>query len=601
MKPRLSSLAAYRPTLPRVDWSKSWPVIVAFVAIMAIAIALRVPAFDRPTQLKFGTLYQDEYKMYTHTLIEMSGRKDLLSHRPYGIFRILDPQFQIIRVIHGVKYTGKLFPIISMSTFKKTTSYELENTFRLLRLNALVFGLGIIVMTFAIGRKIGGNYGGLLAAFLTSLAPLLVNYSRMMYFDVAMVFFFLVYIYLFARTWETRKLSYLYATVAVSAIAFTMKQNAAVLFVLNPLLAFNIIGDWQIRPTLQSRHTYLLVAMCIALVAFGYPTLFKPGGLSGLFNFASVEIVPNGDSGERVAGSHLWTGFLTPFWVDQAPLAVFFFLATGTAVGAYFALNRNFGWPVLLVGMLYYAIAGYTDHFKDRMLMPLIPLLCLGMAGWAGWVYHWQRRRLGYVLLACTTVLAAVPFLSNTLRYDLLLTLQDTRIEARDWLLAIAPEGSKIAVEAFGPHLPMPLPEQLKAPGNPNFKSFNVKTLGSLASREAQDYVSDNYSYLVEARWNYELALSKDPGADLDEQRRQEGKSVRWGHRREEILRRYDTIAKAFPVAARFTPAPPPGLHRPKNFTDLLFWNWWDPRLITLWKEHNSYVLGSEIVIYKVQ
>jgi hypothetical protein len=427
-----------------------------------------------------------------------------------------------------------------------------------------------------------------------------------MYYDIAMVFFFLVYIYLFARTLETKRPGYLYATVAISAIAFTMKQNALVLFLMNPILVFSVVGDWRLSTTFKSRHTYFLIAMCIAIMAFGYPTMFTPDGISGLINFLSLEHLPGGEHGAELGRrTHLWTSFLTSFWIDQAPLSVFFFLAAGTGVGTYFALNRNFGWPVLLAGLLYYVIIGYSEHARDRMLMPLIPVLCLGMAGWAAWIYRWQWRGLGYAALTGATIFAVVPLLSNAVRYDLLLTLPDTRIQAYDWLLANAPDGAKIGVEGYGPHLPLPLPEKLSGKVAPDHKTFNAKKLTSLARLEAQDYVKEGYDYLVEARWNYEKALHKSPGTDLDAPRLRERKSIHWGARREEILRRYDQLAEAFPVAAKFTPVPPPAAlldddDRQSEFSDLLFSNWWNPEVVTLWKERNAYVLGSQIVIHKV-
>src|SRR5262245_43970296 len=95
-------------------FSNRWPVVFGLVAIMAIAIALRLPAFDRPPQLKFGSLYQDENKTYTHTL-QVMKRKSLLPHRPYGIYRILEPQFQILRILHTAKYKGHFFPILSLA------------------------------------------------------------------------------------------------------------------------------------------------------------------------------------------------------------------------------------------------------------------------------------------------------------------------------------------------------------------------------------------------------------------------------------------------------------------------------------------------------
>ena len=65
---KLNALAAYHPTL-----SQSWPAVLGLVAIIAVAIALRLPAFDRPPQLKFGSLYQDENKTYTQTLAVMKA------------------------------------------------------------------------------------------------------------------------------------------------------------------------------------------------------------------------------------------------------------------------------------------------------------------------------------------------------------------------------------------------------------------------------------------------------------------------------------------------------------------------------------------------
>jgi Dolichyl-phosphate-mannose-protein mannosyltransferase len=601
----LSPIAEDRLTFPSVNWAKSWPVIVGLVAVLALALALRLPAFERPPQLKLGTLYQDEFKEYSQTLAVMKFHA-LLPHRPYGIYLILAPQFEILRIAHTIKYNGYPFPLLSLSEFSRTTKNDLTSTFRLLRLNALVFGIGIIILTFLIGQKIGGNIGGFSSALLAASTPLLVNYSRMMYYDIAMVFFLLVYIYLFARTFETRSLRYLYFTVAVSAVAFTMKQNALVLFLMNFVLVFAIIGHWRFSATLRSRHTYFLITMCIAIIAFGYPTLFTPHGISGLIKFISLEHIPRGEHSAHLGGkTRLWTSFLTSFWIDQAPLSVFFALAVGTAIGARFALNRNFGWPVLLAGLLYYIIMGYSEHARDRMLMPLIPLLCLGMAGWTAWVCRWQWRGLGYAVLASITVLAIVPLLSNAVRYDLLLTLPDTRIQAYDWLLENAADGAKIGIEPYGPHLPLSLPEKLSGKIAPDQKTFNAKQFGSLARWTAQEYVNDGYDYLVEARWNYKKARNKRPGTDLDARRVQEGKGARWGARREEILRHYEELAEAFPMAARFTPRPPPAAlvdedDRQSSFSDLLFSNWWNPEILTLWKNRNAYVLGSEIIIHRV-
>src|SRR5262249_2255725 len=83
---------------PSKALSRSWLALIGFAAVMSLALLLRAPAFDRPPQLKFGSLYQDEYKIYANTLRVMEY-KALLPHYPYGIYIVLAPQFEMLRLI----------------------------------------------------------------------------------------------------------------------------------------------------------------------------------------------------------------------------------------------------------------------------------------------------------------------------------------------------------------------------------------------------------------------------------------------------------------------------------------------------------------------
>jgi hypothetical protein len=581
----------------RTTASASWMLLIGLALLFAFALAVRVPAFDRPPQLKFGTLYQDENKVYQNTLRVMSG-VELLPHWPNGIYYILAPQFGVLWLAHTVEYKGRIWPPLKKSEFKASTYHKLEGTFALLRANALAFGLGVVALTFLLGRKIAGNTGGFSSALVVALAPVHVNYSRTMYYDMPMVFFFLLYLLLFVRAMERRSLPLAYAAVACSAAAFAMKQNAIVLFLFNVPLVLWVVGNFGLRDTLQSKHTYLILAVFLLVLVVGYPAMFSADGLKGFFAALSASHLPVGEGGGK---PHLWEIWLTRFWPDQAPLIVLVFLLCGLVVGVLCSAKRHYAWTILLAGLAYYLVLGYSTHARDRMLMPLVPLLALGMAGWSAWFLTWRRQPLAYAALVGATIFVATPLFNNTLRYNLLLTLQDTRVQARDWLVAHAPHGAKIALESFAPHLPTPPPSGTHA--SHSSKTFNAHRHSTLIKKKPTDYVFENYDYLVEARWNYEKAKRRPAHWDPDAKRlAYVGKSPRWGSDRAEVLRRYEELSR-FPIAARFEPRPVPAdLMRSKrgSFLSLFFSNWWGPAPAKLWKRHDQYVLGSEIVIYQL-
>jgi dolichyl-phosphate-mannose-protein mannosyltransferase len=573
--------------------STSWLAFIGFAAVMLLALLLRAPAFDRPPQLKFGSLYQDEYKIYANTLRVMEY-KALLPHYPYGIYIVLAPQLEILRLVDTVRYTSRPFPLMSMKEFSLTTKNQLESVFALLRLNALFFGLGIIALTYVLGKKIGGIAGGLFSALLVSVTPLTVNYSRMMYYDIPMVFFFLCYIYLFARSFETKSTRFVYYAVAISAVAFSMKQNAAVLFIADILLVLGVIGNWRIGAALKSRHPYLLLLLCFAVIAIGYPTLFTPKGFSGFLTSSSVMYFG--------ASERLWTLWPFQLWLEQAPISVLIILVAGIFLAAAYAENKFFGWAVLLHAVLYYAVAGYSTHSVDRTLLPLIPLLALGASGWVAWISRWRTEALASIVLAGLLIFITPPLLSNALTMNVLLSLPDTRIQALDWFRSHGAQGAKIATEEYTPHFPEQLPNRFAGNETSGFQNTYLRSLVQLTP---QQYVDGGYKYLVHAKWNYDKLLSENSqGFSVgkeDIEAKQTGKGIKWGLTVPEALSRYDEFANAFSVVATFTPVPPQlAAENATSLFGLLPSGWWNSNLIPLWKSQPKYILGSEIVVYQV-
>jgi len=89
--------------------AKGWAGPLGLLAILVLAFFLWLPGFDRSPQLSFGSLYQDELKMFTNT-IEVMNATALLPYWPYGIDRMMEPGLQALRVACTLECGRSLMP-----------------------------------------------------------------------------------------------------------------------------------------------------------------------------------------------------------------------------------------------------------------------------------------------------------------------------------------------------------------------------------------------------------------------------------------------------------------------------------------------------------
>ena len=613
---------------------KRWAGPVGLAAILIIAVLLRLPGFDRPPQLGFGPLYQDELKMFTNTIKVMNGTA-LLPHWPYGIYRIMEPQFQALRALYTLECGRSLLDPLGVGDVRRIAEAQLGRVFILIRAHALLFGLGIIVLTYVLGRRIAAVPGGLAAALIVAIAPLMVSYSRMMYYDIVMVFFFLLYVLVFAKALRERSVGYVYVAVALSAAAFTMKQNAVVLFAADLWLMSAVIARWRPWRLLYSRHSLWLALMTLAILWYGYPTMFTAEGLGGFVDSVSSKYYGTAAAEPTPVGHRLWWVWIRSIWVEQAPPAVLLVLLLGVIAGLFAARDRHVAASVLGIGLLYYLVGGYSTHAIDRTFMPLLPLFALGMAGWIALLQRVPAPRLRLAAVSMLLLFAAVPLLQNTWRTNLLLTLPDTRQEVVRWFEANARDGAHVVRETYAPHLPRLRPVDCPAGVETivgGEKHFRITYRNSLASEAPDWYRQQGVRYLIYVPANYERLLrQRGDGyveSPTDTSARRMGKTPRYGVPIAEAIARYDTLAERYPVAARFRVHEPPdwlmdrcavyrdGAERPGDpfprerdcarpsfdtagdVFKLLFAGWLDPEVITLWRNRDRYMLGRDVLIY---
>jgi hypothetical protein len=616
------------------DWlTKRWAGPLGLAAVLIIAVLLRLPGFDRAPQLGFGPLYQDELKMFTNTVSVMKG-KALLPHWPYGIYRIMEPQFQTLRAWYTLE-CGRSLPLLSPSELRRIAEANLDHVFLMIRAHALFFGLGIIVLTYVIGRRIAAVPGGLAAALIVAIAPLMVSYSRMMYYDIVMVFFFLLYVLVFAKALRERSVGYTYAAVALSAVAFTMKQNAVVLFAADLWLVSAVIAHWRPWRLLYSRHSLWLALMTLAVLWYGYPTMFTLHGLGGFVDSVSSKYYETATAEPAPIEARLWWLWVRSVWVEQAPPAVLLVLLLGLVAGLFAARDRHVAASVFGLGLLYYFVGGYSTHAIDRTFLPLLPLFALGMAGWIALLRRAPSPWLRVGVPAALLLFAAVPLLQNTLRVNLLLTLPDTRQDVVRWLEANAADSAHVARETYAPQLPRLRPVDCPAGLETvvgGEKHFRITYRNSLASEPPDWWSQQGIRYLIHVRANYDRLLRQRAEGHVesptDTSARRMGKTPRYGAPIAEAIGRYNALAARYPVAARFTVARPPdwlmgpcavyryGRDRPEDpfpherecvgaslssaagIAEFLFTRWLDPDVVTLWRNRDRYMLGRDVLIY---
>ena len=611
---------------------KRWWGPLGLLLVLALALFLRLPGIDRPAQLKLGSLYQDELKMLVNTVKVMEG-KPLLPHWPYGIYRLMTPQFQAAQILYTVRCGRSLLNPVSARELWRFANLQLDRFIILIRAHALVLGLGIVTLTFVLGRRISGDGGGLAAALVVAIDPLMVSYSRMMYYDIAMVLFLLFYIIAAAKAWRERSIGYLYVAVALSAVAFTMKQNAGVLFVADAWLLLAILGGRRPWRLVTNRHAWLLALMTLVILWYGYPTMFTPTGLVGFVDSLVSKYYGSPDVAVVAGEDRLWWRWISSIWIEQAPPIVMVLLLLGLVLGVGFARDRHAALVVLGVGVLYYAIAGYSTHAIDRTLLPLIPLLALGAAGWIALLQRLHRRRFASAIAAVMLVFIAVPMLQNTLRVNVLVTLPDTRSEVVRWFAANVPAGTAVARENYAPHLPAN--GALDCPAGidhlvGNVKRYDVTFRNSLASEPADWYAEQGIRYLIHVPSNYDRLLREQAEgfveSPTDTSARRMGKTPRYGVPIVEAIARYDALAERYPVVARYEGSPPPrwSTHRcavfatpasdagalaesdcarptfttPADIATFLFTGWLDWNLFSLWRHHDAYMLGRDVLVY---
>jgi hypothetical protein len=110
--------------------------------------------------------------------------------------------------------------------------------------------------------------------------------------------------------------------------------------------------------------------------------------------------------------------------------------------------QRRLAWILLPAPLLLFLYLGNQSRFFSRWLLPIYPILAL-LAAWA--LVELARRARWRWVLAAGALAICLQGLVYSVHNDRVLAREDTRQQARDWMMANIPAGKKIVVEPIAP------------------------------------------------------------------------------------------------------------------------------------------------------
>jgi hypothetical protein len=259
---------------------------LALVAILGLAAWLRLAGLDRTS------LFGDE-AVYSGQAAALAG--DAAAANNFGIFLAHPVLFQILL---GLGFAGGL---------------PIEGG----RALTALFGVGSVVVAWAIGRFVGGRLLGLTAAALLAVLAYDAYLSRLVLLDGPAAFTVGCSLYAFLRAEHERSGTWLAASAAVLALAVLVKETAVLV-----LAAVAVAAALEPRLRLGLRAWLLAAASFVAVVAAFPISLLLGGGIESTMTYLHYQL-----------GRHAQSAFLTYFHL----------------------IDPYFGWPFValaLIGLL---------------------------------------------------------------------------------------------------------------------------------------------------------------------------------------------------------------------------------------------------------
>lgn len=360
------------------------------------------------------------------------------------------------------------------------------------RLLALAFGVGLVVLAYAIAARLYDRAAARWAAFFTATAYPIVYYAHTTNLDISYCFWLILALYAaIVAAGTARPLPWAVLGVAAALALATKEQGFAWLAPL-PIMACAARVRADGWPALWARPTWVMAGAGGLALAVANNALINPLGFVGRVAYLLGR--PLEDTGARLAPVEfaLWKGakewmYVEHFWNGISSSLGLPLLALA-AVGVVASWRRPAAalWLLVPALALYYLSLRGLELITLRYLLPITVLgaIWMGVACAALRAGAGARRRLATAACAALAALA----LARAVELDWLL-VRDARYGAEAWMRANLPAGARAEVYQKPAFLPR-FRDQVSVALIP----IGERTVAGLAQRRPEAIVTSSAS-----------------------------------------------------------------------------------------------------------
>ncbi len=317
------------------------------------------------------------------------------------------------------------------------------------RVTAAVMGTLAVWLLYLAGARFFDRRVGLLAAGLLAVAFLPVFYSHLALNDVPTLAPICLCLWASAGVLRMgRAQDYVLAGLALGLAAATKYTGGIVLLPLLGATAVQFVAPGGSRPALRG----IAIAGGLALVGF---LVANPYALLSFGEFFDG-LAHQNDAAADTAGKlgltqdngvlyYLWTFTWGVGWIPAL-----------LAVGSLVWLHRDeprLVWVLAPAPVVFLVFMGLQSRFFGRWVIPIVPIVCLLAAYLALELADWGARRhprLRPTLVALAVIAVCGQGAIAVLHSGRVLSREDTRNAARDWMVANVPETQVVRDDATG-------------------------------------------------------------------------------------------------------------------------------------------------------
>lgn len=440
-------MTAKLPKIPQRYWEHS-----ALAAILLIGLILRLWGIN------FGLphMYHIDEPTYISQALNLGRGIIGKQPNPTGFGNLLFIEYGVYFIL------GKILNVFpSLAVYEHSYRADPSVFLMLSRLTSILSGILCVLIGFCLGKLLQGSETALISASYIATSFLHVRDSHFGVPDIlaTTLVFLTVFLILSANRFHSKKIAYI-AFFAGGLTIATKWSQWPIGFPLLYLLVRTLSKHFGANGWLNNRA--VRVSFCVFFFALGFllggfQVFLRPAtyldyarrewtaGELGGFGMWQVDSVPGG------------LFYMKTGWWGMGILA--FLLGLLGIIGLVLLGIRHHNVDFLLFvsfPVLYISFMGTSRHYFARYLVPALPFLGV-TAAWAITllIRSLMQDKRNLWIAPLLTVIPLVQPLTNSLRFDYLLTQTDTRTLAKYWIEDNIPEGARIALDwpTHGPPL----------------------------------------------------------------------------------------------------------------------------------------------------